>query len=108
MTQLEASALVDRQRRRWRAQASDKAIARRGERAYFMAAGVQALVVLLEVVLAAWSKRPVVFILAAGISISGVLLFWCSRRFTQTLLLLGHAENFENIKNGPSQNISRT
>jgi len=92
MTQLEASTLVDRQRRRWRSQASDKAIARRGERAYFMAAGVQALVVLLEVVLAAWSKRPVFYIPAAGFLISGAVLLWCSRRFAHAALLLGDTE----------------
>lgn len=95
MTQLEAAALVDRQRRRWRCHDSDKAITRRGVRAYAWAAGVQFFVALAEAVLATVFKRPALLFTAVGFFIGALILFWCSRRFTQVMLMLGSAENFE-------------
>jgi len=95
MTQLEAAALVGRLRRRWRCHDSDKAITRRGVRGYALDAGVQLFVALTEAVLATVFKRPTLLFLATGFLISALILFWCSRRFTQVMLMLGSAENFE-------------
>ena len=83
-----AIALIQRQRRLWRSNDSDYAIARRGERVYRIAAVINIIIGAAEGLIAAFYKKPVFSVLASSILISGAILFWHSRRFTQAWELL--------------------
>jgi hypothetical protein len=91
MKKADAIALIQRQRRVWRSQDSDDAIARRGERVYRIAAIIMIITGAAEWLIAAAFKRPVFGIPAGGFLISAAVLLWHSRRFTRALRSLANS-----------------
>jgi len=84
MDNLKAARLIEQQRRRWRSQEPDQAIARRAERVYFALAAAWAIMGLGFVAAAAVSGKAAPFLFAGlGFCLSAPVLYWQSRRFTQ-------------------------
>ena len=77
--------LIQQQRRRWRTQESDEAVARRAERAYFRAAMILAAGAVVEACVALIAHRPVFLFVAGSFVVSAALLKRHSQRFTEAL-----------------------
>jgi nitrate reductase gamma subunit len=91
MDQTKALALIDQQRRWWRRQDTDLAIARRAERIFFRVALVYLIFAPLLFAAATNPKHHILYTVAGIFLCCGVFLFWRSRRFTQALRVLSDA-----------------
>jgi hypothetical protein len=88
MDKLKAAELIQQQRRRWRSQASDLAIARRAERAYFALAMGYVCIAASFIALYQHSSLFPRIVGPMGFFIGAAILYWQSRRFTQIRRLL--------------------
>ena len=88
MNNQRAAELIQRQRRRWRSQESDGAIAHRAERVYFRASIICTLTSVAEAAVSAAFGQGVIAVVAAGFLASAAILYRHSRQFTQVLRLL--------------------
>jgi hypothetical protein len=92
MDRLKAKALIDLQRRRWRSQATDVALARRAQRACLgLAVGWVAGGAGFTASAAVSGKVAPFLCLGLGQLIGSVFFFWQSRRFAQAGILLADA-----------------
>jgi hypothetical protein len=92
MNKTQASALIQQQRRFWRSQESDPAIARRAERVFFRVALVYFISGPVFLGIASYPTHHNVYALAVTFLICGMCLFWRSRRFTQVLRVLSETD----------------
>jgi hypothetical protein len=91
MNKLKAEEMIQKQRRRWRSQDSDMAIARRAERVYLALGGAFLCIASSFIVLYQHSGL-LPKIGGAGFYIGAVIFFWHSRRFGQIRKLLADSD----------------
>jgi len=92
MNKVKALALIDQQRRWWRRQDPDLAIAQRAERVFLRMAVVYLIFAPIFLAIAIVPKLHLFYAVASIFLIGGVYLFWRSRRFTQVLRVLSEAK----------------
>jgi len=92
MDKAKALALIDQQRRCWRWQAPDTALARRAERVFFRVALVYFIGALLFLGIGSFLGVHVFYAMAGTLLFCGAFLFWRSRRFTEVLRVLSDAK----------------